>query len=109
MKPIRVQRKRTKGWRMPPNTVYVGRPGTWRNMFPVGKPDEIGGSLTAANNASAVRMFKDFINGKSMYGKFNKEGFVQIVRHELKGKNLACWCRLDEPCHADYLLELANG
>jgi hypothetical protein len=27
---------------------------------------------------------------------------------ELRGKNLACWCRLDQSCHADVLLELAN-
>lgn len=26
----------------------------------------------------------------------------------LKGKNLSCWCRLDEKCHADLLIELAN-
>ena len=26
----------------------------------------------------------------------------------LHGKDLACWCRLDQPCHADVLLELAN-
>ena len=36
MTPIRIQRKRTKGWRMPPNTVYVGRPTIWGNPFPVG-------------------------------------------------------------------------
>ena len=29
--------------------------------------------------------------------------------HELRGKNLACWCKLDEPCHADVLLKLANA
>jgi hypothetical protein len=28
---------------------------------------------------------------------------------DLRGKNLACWCRLDQPCHADVLLELANA
>jgi hypothetical protein len=27
---------------------------------------------------------------------------------KLRGKNLACWCPLDQPCHADVLLELAN-
>jgi hypothetical protein len=27
---------------------------------------------------------------------------------ELRGKNLACWCPLDQPCHAEVLLELAN-
>lgn len=33
---------------------------------------------------------------------------VDDVRHELAGADLACWCRLDQPCHADVLLELAN-
>jgi hypothetical protein len=27
----------------------------------------------------------------------------------LRGKNLACWCRLDQPCHADVLLEIGNA
>jgi hypothetical protein len=28
---------------------------------------------------------------------------------ELRGRDLACWCPLDEPCHADVLLEIANA
>lgn len=31
--PERIQRKRTKGWKMPPNTVNVTRPGKWGNPF----------------------------------------------------------------------------
>jgi hypothetical protein len=31
------------------------------------------------------------------------------LRAELRGKSLACWCPLDQPCHADVLLELANA
>jgi hypothetical protein len=31
------------------------------------------------------------------------------VREQLAGRDLACWCPLDQPCHADVLLELANG
>lgn len=34
---------------------------------------------------------------------------VDDIRRELAGKDLACWCRLDQPCHADVLLEIANG
>ena len=34
---------------------------------------------------------------------------VEIPLWDLRGKNLACWCPLDQPCHADFLLELANG
>ena len=33
---------------------------------------------------------------------------IADVERELRGKNLACWCRLDQNCHADVLLELAN-
>ncbi|SII07108.1 Uncharacterised protein [Mycobacteroides abscessus subsp. abscessus] len=37
---------------------------------------------------------------------------IRIIRDrmtELAGHDLACWCPLDQPCHADVLLELANG
>jgi hypothetical protein len=30
------------------------------------------------------------------------------IRCDLAGKNLACWCKPGEPCHADVLLDLAN-
>lgn len=33
---------------------------------------------------------------------------IEIIRAELAGKNLACFCALDKPCHADVLLDLAN-
>ena len=31
--PQRIQRRRTKGWRLPPNSRYVGRPTKWGNPF----------------------------------------------------------------------------
>jgi hypothetical protein len=43
-KPVRIQRKRTKGWKMPPNTVYVGRGSQWGNPF----------KITPDRNAAAV-------------------------------------------------------
>ena len=33
---------------------------------------------------------------------------VERLRAEVAGRDLACWCPLDSPCHADVLLELAN-
>lgn len=36
MSPVRIQRRRARGWTMPPNTVYVGRPTEWGNPFVVG-------------------------------------------------------------------------
>lgn len=34
---------------------------------------------------------------------------VEDIRAELAGRDLACWCPLDQPCHADVLLEIAKG
>ena len=83
MIPIRIQRKRTKGWRMPPNTVYVGRPTKWGNYVGLDKYE------------AAIRHLID-----NYYHDFDIA--------ELKGKNLACWCRVDQECHADILLKIAN-
>ena len=95
MMPHRIQRKRTKGWRMPPSTVYVGRPTKWGNPFRgQGQPAEV-----------LTEMYAHVLE--------NDMGWplkcsLEEVRRELRGKNLACWCPLDQPCHADVLLELAN-
>ena len=84
MAPVRVQLKRAKGWRMPPVTVSVTRPGKWGNPFVVGE-------FTAE---TAVEAFRTWIEGEDLT--------------PLRGKNLACWCKLGAACHADVLLELAN-
>lgn len=90
MKPIRIQRKRTKGWRMPVNTIYVGRPTRWGNPFVVGEH---------GNAQECVDLFARI--QENMRGS--------MIRRDLKGKNLACWCPLNQPCHADVLLKIANS
>lgn len=35
--------------------------------------------------------------------------FTLAEVESLRGLDLACWCSLDQPCHADVLLELANA
>jgi len=82
--PERIQRKRTKGWRMPPDAVSVTRPGKWGNPFTVAE----------YGRECAIQKYREWVIGKDL--------------SELRGKNLACYCPLDQPCHADVLLELAN-
>jgi hypothetical protein len=96
--PDRVQLSRRRGWRKPENTVVVARPSGW------GNPYRVGVGAHPISRAEAVDMFRTLVT----QGKFSEE-FRQQVRRELAGKNLACWCPLDQPCHADVLLELANG
>ncbi len=98
----RIQRKRTKGWKMPANTVYVGRPSKWGNPFLI-HPAEIcnkcGQEIDSEMDAeTAVRCFSHSLELRAMMP------FIS----QLKGKNLACWCPLDQSCHADVLLKLAN-
>jgi Domain of unknown function (DUF4326) len=98
--PIRIQRKRTKGWKMPPNTVYVGRPSYWGNMYRVGKLSS--DAKYPVSNEQAVAFYRQRISQSHYY-------FLEEIKESLKGKNLACWCPLDQPCHADVLLEIANS
>ena len=106
--PKRIQRSREKGWRMPEGAVYVGRPTKWGNPYRVGKWVTVNGEewVTAKseeeavyNNAQAVALFRALFTGLSMPAD---------AASELRGKDLACWCPLSAPCHADVLLEWAN-
>ncbi|MCP4149874.1 MAG: DUF4326 domain-containing protein [bacterium] len=99
--PKRIQRKRTKDWRKPENTVYVGRGSRWGNPHDW---REVGGSRTAYLGKIIAR---DYYKAGLEGGKL---GYTKAdVRTELRDKNLMCWCALDEPCHGDVLLEIANG
>ena len=110
--PKRIQRKRTKGWKMPPNTVYVGRPTKWGNPFVVSNDAarvayyaeraNVDGwrNWPVADRETAVARFREHIKNWIRNG-WNAE--------QLRGKDLACWCPLDQPCHADVLLEIANA
>ena len=81
---------------MPENTVSVARPGKWGNPFRIG-------DFGIPDAAMAVFVFKQWMTDRKQAG-------VKLPDpSELRGKNLACWCKLDAPCHADVLLELANG
>jgi hypothetical protein len=98
--PKRIQRKRTKGWRMPEGAVYVGRPSRWGNPFHI--VSSCDGSTT---RAEAVRNYRGHLLSSSAV----MPSAVAAYLEPLRGKDLACWCPLSEPCHADVLLELANG
>ena len=101
MKPKRIQLSRKKGWKMPPNTVVVSRPGRWGNPFRVGVASFNKNEAGLTTPAEAVRKFREWVLSNS--------GRVSAIQNDLRGKNLACWCKPGEPCHADVLLEVANG
>ncbi len=89
---------------MPANTVAVSRGTLFGNPYRA-----TAYRLTAAPpsipdaRALAVRDFRAWLTA-------TPEGaaVAERARRELRGKNLACWCRPGSPCHADALLELVN-
>jgi Domain of unknown function (DUF4326) len=92
---------------MPPNTVVVSRPTKWGNPFRMEyhkhDPKTHICIATRAEQKRVVNEFAEFV------ARPGNESLRRRARRELRGKNLACWCALDAPCHADVLLRLANA
>jgi hypothetical protein len=113
--PVRVRLSRAKGWRMPPNTVKVDRSTRWGNPFSMGDAIDLGMTSLAAAPSFLVECFRSWLpnspraNDLWMGPESDAARQHFIYLSQLRGKNLACWCALDAPCHADVLLELANA
>lgn len=91
--PERVRLSRRKGWRKPAGAVVVSRPSRWGNLH----------RDPSVSRTQRVAAFEsDLREGRMPYT-------LDDVRRELRGKDLACWCTPDGPCHADVLLRIANG
>lgn len=127
----RIQRQRTKGWRMPEGAVYVGRPSQWGNPWPaehdampwlailLGFNGDAGG-----RRAAAVALHRAWITDALPIEASNvgiETSFAANAAHmylrefelppkpdlePLRGQDLVCWCPADQECHADVLLEL---
>jgi hypothetical protein len=89
--PKRIQLSRKRGWRKPEGAIVVSRPSQWGNDHVVGDPG-------VPDWATAQRLHEENLT----------EVEVVEIKRELPGHDLACWCPLDQPCHADTLLKIAN-
>jgi hypothetical protein len=114
---------------MPPDTVYVGRSSAMWGDGVFGNPFICTRSSHCCKDDPeesycCVEAFEEYVRS----GLENRMAYTGTVRGslmastgylhrnnlvkrlpELRGKNLACWCSLDRPCHADVLLRLANA
>ena len=121
--PQRIQRKRVKGWQMPEDAIYVGRPTKWGNPFALNEivPGELVEFLSLPGESLNFNGMKDIrISDRQRvidiytYWLISQPGLM-LTLDELKGRDLACWCSLKDkdgnpvPCHADILLDVSNG
>lgn len=106
--PRRIRLCLAKGWKLPPGAVVVARgPGRrWGNPFAIGKAGPL--DRTPVDREGATVFFACLFNDSDLH---RAAGYptVQEIRQALRGRDLACWCPLDQPCHADVLLHIANS
>jgi hypothetical protein len=117
--PVRLHLSREKGFNLQKlsrsvnglEAVACGRPSTWGNPFRIGigcwMPGETD-QVVAENSEDAVALFRQWL---TYFVENDTPGCAETraALGDLRGKNLACWCDLGGPCHADVLLELANA
>ena len=110
--PKRIQRKRIKDFKLPTNTKCVNRGTKYGNPYKVVQSTMIKTNWSVISkdsycgdydtkekaNQRAIELFKEHLNDFK----------INEIVADLQNKNLACFCSLDVPCHADYLLEIAN-
>ncbi len=112
--PQRIQRKRIKGFKLPPGAVCISRPSIWGNPFTPAGCRAAGFIGTDAEvHERCVEAFRVWLGP---HWRENWDGEESRLRRqvildrlpELKGKDLACFCKEGESCHGDLLLALAN-
>jgi len=119
-KPQRIQLSRAKGFNLQAasrmlnglDAVNCARPGRWGNPYFPGCGLGFGNFDDAMRPAhwpletpaDSVRHFREFAR---LMEKDEPARFTEHV-NPLRGKNLACYCKPGDPCHADVLLEIAN-
>ena len=111
MNPVRIQRSRQNKQKSPNGLpiVYTGRPGKWGNPFKISNsPQPYSGyeGIPHVFCKTAEQVIENYI--WFIHAKINQMDIVAAAKRELRGKNLSCWCKIGQPCHADILLRIAN-
>ena len=94
--PQRIKLSRARGYTLPVGAVNVARPTKWGNPH---RPRD--------DTWAAVREVVDLYREDILCGRLPIT--QEMIVSELAGHDLACWCDLDRPCHADVLIEIANA
>lgn len=99
--PLRLKRRRSKGWRKPINAVIVDRTSRWGNPFETA--EEFHDALYGVDSDDGE------IICQMTPEQYKRMKHIVDTGHELSGKDLVCWCDPEHYCHADVLIEWANG
>lgn len=125
-RPRRIQLHAERGWRLPPQARSVACPSPWANPFRIGAPcgfrKDGAPQIPALSREQALAMFERLCRGeladdmhphgykwlKRLRRRYPGRTVAQVIRAELGGRDLACFCAPGSACHAEVLLRLAN-
>ena len=103
---------------MPEGAIYVGRPTVWGNPYRVTRQGKTTWEVYAFDESSPTASFvsRTGVEARAfaverllcLIDNHRDPWGADRIRKELAGSDLACWCPLGQPCHADVLLEIAN-
>jgi hypothetical protein len=100
---------------MPEDAAYVGRPTVFGNPFRAGV-NFCGPTIQCFYSpADLTKQYRLWATADTLHPLFWDSGLItahtalKVSLGRLAGLDLACWCPLGQPCHADVLLEMANG
>ncbi|WP_245584710.1 DUF4326 domain-containing protein [Salipiger mucosus] len=107
--PRRIQMTRQRPWRRDhPDAVIVARPSKWGNPYRVGVHGDAARCVDLYRHAAQGGILNNFTGAPAIEELFAMQDVLRADLDELRGRDLACWCPVDGPCHGDVLLELAN-
>lgn len=106
-RPQRIQLRRTKGWRKPEGAVVVARPSVWGNPWTLGDTADLGLSMERRRQTAVERFAAEWevclVSDNDIHERLDVDPAtpaLDLVRDRLGGKDLCCWCPLDQPFHA---------
>lgn len=129
--PVGIQLRRTRGWRLPAGAVSVARPTRWGNPYVVGDPITVTGDCmgegagfydpndprvyqlplpgSGLSAEQSVALYEADLRSALADSERRAREELRSALRSLAGHDLACWCALDQPCHRNPLLEIANS
>lgn len=110
MSPKRIQMARQRPWRAEnPDAVVVARPSKWGNPWAVSRDARQGRWVVKADFEASSELHLTREEAVASAVRWFRAWAWRLDTAPLRGRDLACWCPLGQPCHADVLLEIANG
>ena len=111
--PLRFQRRRTRGWRLPERGASLARPHPLGNPYLVCHDRGTWYVLGRDLPSRRVECVDELAARKLAVHLYETNAHIALtiarLADSLRGRPLGCWCALELPCHVDWVLAAVNA